>query len=207
MKYIFLIIATILLLFLVLYNPRPLTKLDKVIMSVNLEEKYSPYMNVGCFEGEARPRHATGVQASHCSCLVVKICNEMGVKILQPPEVPQKHLADKQLKWLNREEGRKHGWIKITESSPERQQIANDLSEKGHVVITGIRITPNTNGHIAVVRPSQRPKLNIDAYGPDVITSSRPNSYAESVYEDFKHWNIELGKTEHLMEYFYNKKV
>lgn len=205
-KLVFLIVIVLIFIF---YPSTKMTTLDKVLAEINLDTKFAPQYNVWCSNGEATYNKRTKVSTSHCSCFVSYICKKLNIVIPSPPEYSQYHLATKQLKWLNTQIAKEHGWEKINQNIPDVYYEAIRLANKGHLVLVGIKQTHYTNGHISVVRPSSKLSYFIQHDGPDVITAGTINSYSMSMKEDFKLDILDLKVPINLydkLEFYYNTK-
>lgn len=203
-KLIFLIMIILIFIF---YPSTKFTTLDKVLAEINLDTKFVPTYNVWCSSGDATHSKKTKVKTSHCSCFVSYICKKLNLVIPSPPEYSQYHLATKQIQWLNTDDATKHGWCKIEQNIPELYYEAVRLANRGHLVLVGIKQTHYTNGHIAIVRPSNKLKYFITNDGPDVITSGIVNSYSTSMKEDFKLYQKVPINLYDKLEFYYNEKI
>ncbi len=118
---------------------------------------------------------------THCSAFAAAACERLGIELLRPPEHGQKNLANAQHDWLaGRGEG--FGWRAVP--SPFEAQ---DLANGGQVVAVVYRNPdPNKSGHIALVRPSDKPAALIQAEGPQIIQAGGTNHASTSVKIGFR---------------------
>ena len=203
-KLIFLIVMILIFIY---YPSTKMTTLDKVLAEINLETQFAPQYNVWCSSGDATYNKRTKVSTSHCSCFISYICKQLNIVIPSPPEYSQYHLATKQLKWLNTQTAKEHGWERIDKNIPDVYYEAVRLANKGHLVLIGLKQTHYTNGHISIVRPSNKLSYFIKHDGPDVITSGTINSYSMSMKEDFKlDLKVPINLYDNL-EFYFNTKL
>jgi hypothetical protein len=116
------------------------------------------------------------VAKTHCSAFAAAACERLGIYLLRPPEHAQKNLANAQFHWLA-EAGLEQGWAPV-DSPFQAQQLANE----GQMVV-GVFLNPNPakSGHIALVRPSDKPTIVIQTEGPQIIQAGRTNHASTSV--------------------------
>jgi hypothetical protein len=119
---------------------------------------------------------------SHCSAFVAATCERLGIYILRPPEHGQVHLATAQADWL-RQEGGRFGWKRV--DSPA---TAQELANQGKVVVAAFGSQdPDKPGHIALVRPFEKPASLLDSEGPQVTQAGMENAASASLKEGFRH--------------------
>lgn len=198
------ILIPIIIIFIFIPYTKPLTKVEQELANIDLDTKWVPGYNVACNSGNILPDKSTTVKSSHCSCLVASICKKLGVEIPSVPKYSQYHLADNQLKWLNTLESGKYGWYKITEPVPECYVNANKKAQEGKLVIAGIYEDEKTNGHISIVRPTDRLEYFLKRDGPIVVASSIPNTYASTLVDEFKLNNKDFQHLNGRVMFFYN---
>jgi hypothetical protein len=111
---------------------------------------------------------------THCSAFVASVAKTLGIYILRPPEHSATLLANAQLDWL--ESGpAASGWRPIGDAA-SAQAAAN----QGDLVVACYRNHKSDRpGHIAIVRPSDRPSSAIAADGPEV-TQAGLHNYRET---------------------------
>jgi hypothetical protein len=183
---------------------RLMTTLD----SYDLENKWIPENNVKCLSGDIAPVGSTFAKTSHCSCFVYRVCKDLNVKMIGTEEgYSQYKLATNQLQWLNSNEAKKEGWKKIEGSVPDIYLKANREAVAGNLVIAGIEDDDDVLGHISIIRPSTRENFLIKRDGPDTIASSKVNSHAVFLRDDFLFTNKDMEKFENRLQIFSNSNV
>ena len=95
----------------------------------------------------------------------------------------QQVLANAQADWLSGAAGRKAGWQPVADMR-EAQRLAN----RGDLVLVVFQ-NPNTHkpGHIAIVRPSEKPLRALQENGPQIIPAGQENYTSTSVRMGFQH--------------------
>lgn len=118
---------------------------------------------------------------TYCSAFVASACDRLKLEILRPPAHGQKNLANAQYKWLS-DSGKALGWS-LVGSPYQAQHLANE----GQVVVVIFR-NPNSrkSGHIALVRPSDKPDSRIHAEGPQIVQAGGANYASTSVAVGFQ---------------------
>jgi hypothetical protein len=120
--------------------------------------------------------------STHCSSFVAAVADRLGVYLLRPPEYRQDLLANAQVRWLN-EQGRKLGWRELT-SYVEAQAAAN----RGELVLEAVENpNPHKPGHIAIIRPSEKTRAQLDREGPQETQAGTQNAVSISTAEGFRH--------------------
>jgi hypothetical protein len=129
---------------------------------------------------------------THCSAFAAAVAERVGAYLLHPPEHPQQWLANAQERWLN--SAAAAGWKKLgLLSDPGTSLYAVAQANLGKLVVAIYfqppRITPHgpeeRSGHIAIVRPSEKPPALIEREGPDVIQASTHNHRSIALREGF----------------------
>lgn len=111
---------------------------------------------------------------THCSAFVASVAKRLGIYILRPPEHSATLLANAQLDWLESAPANS-GWRSI--GTAEAAQAA---ANAGDFVVACYRNHKSDRpGHIAVVRPSDRPMSAIVADGP-AITQAGLHNYRDT---------------------------
>jgi hypothetical protein len=130
-------------------------------------------------EPDGRPETTEG-KHTHCSAFVASTAKKLGVYILRPPEHGQTLLANAQYDWLA-DEGQKHGWHEI-HGGLHAQQSANggDL-----VVATYHNHHDDKPGHIAIIRPSEKSRREIEQEGPQIIQAGGTNYTSTTLKRGF----------------------
>lgn len=202
------IILFLVILISIMMTPQKITKMERVLLKFNLDDKWSSGYNVQCSTGYGKHNKSTTVKTSHCSCFIASLCDILGFYIPSPPEYSQFHLADKQLDWLSSNEGIREGWIDIDVSLPEKYIKAQKLANKGYFVIAGVTHDDNINGHIGVVRPYTNVNYNIiSKRGPIIMASSVPNTYASYLDDEFRLNEKMFQHIKGRIKFFYNKRI
>jgi hypothetical protein len=108
---------------------------------------------------------------THCSAFAAAAAKKLGVYLLRPPEHGQLLLSNAQAKWLDDDAGRKAGWRKVVD-----MRKAQWLANQGQLVVV-VYQNPDRNlpGHIAIVRPSEKPASVLDENGPELIQAGEHN--------------------------------
>ncbi len=119
---------------------------------------------------------------THCSAFVAAACERLGIELLHPPEHGQKNLANAQFRWLVAH-GAEAGWRGVA-TPLEAQRLANE----GLVVaVAHHNPNPRKSGHIALVRPSDKPVALIRSEGPQIIQAGGTNASSIPLRKGFKH--------------------
>jgi hypothetical protein len=113
--------------------------------------------------GEPDQNRPDGLEeATHCSAFVGAIARRLGIYVLRPPEHPQELLASAQVRWMA-SDGAKFGW-RVLDGAGEAQGRAN----QGDLVLEAFENpNPHRPGHIAIVRPSEKTRAELDRDGPE----------------------------------------
>lgn len=119
--------------------------------------------------GGSGPNMTAGT-SSHCSAFAAAVAKMLGVYILGQPDASDINLANNQADWLATNTA---GWFNIP-SMTMAQQMANT----GFLVVASYK-SSSGSGHIAVLRPSNRPANSINANGPEECQSGDYN-YADT---------------------------
>lgn len=203
---IFILIISI-LTFPIFFNDKQ-RKLITILDSYDLENKWIPESNVKCLSGDIAPEGSTFAKSSHCSCFVYRVCKDLNVKMIGTEDgYSQYKLATNQLQWLNSDEAKKYGWKKIEGSVEDIYVKANKEACAGNLVIAGIEDDEDVLGHISIVRPSNRENFLIIRDGPDTIASSKVNSRAVFLRDDFLFTNKDMEKFENRLQIFSNSRI
>lgn len=119
--------------------------------------------------------------ATHCSAFVAAMAEQLGVYVLRPPQHRQELLANAQMRWL-RDQGAAHGWRPIV-SYVQAQQSAN----RGDLVLEAFKNPdPHKPGHIAIVRPSDKPSAELDRDGPQETQAGEQNALSITTAAGFR---------------------
>ena len=133
--------------------------------------------------GEADRPEPGGYEAkTHCSAFVAAMAMRLNVYVLRPPEHAQELLANAQLQWL-RDDGAEEGWRTLA-SDVDAQTAAN----RGELVLEAFENpNPHKPGHIAIVRPSEMTRAELDRDGPLETQAGEQNAFSVTTAEGFRH--------------------
>jgi hypothetical protein len=119
---------------------------------------------------------------THCSAFVAAMAERLGVYVLRPPEHRQELLANAQMRWL-RDHGADEGWRTLA-SYVEAQEAAN----RGELVVEALENpNPHRPGHIAIVRPSDKTRPQLDRDGPQETQAGEQNALSTTTAAGFRH--------------------
>ena len=150
---------------------------------------------------------------THCSAFAAAVADRLGVYILRPPEHGQMWLANAQEQWLNGAPGGRTaasaarwgriGYLRDPGASDRAVAVAN----QGHLVVASYFQPPvegrQRSGHIAIVRPSDKPPERIAENGPDVTQAGGQNWLRVALRKGFAAHRA--GWNEGTIEYFWNQ--
>jgi hypothetical protein len=122
-------------------------------------------------------------QSTHCSAFAAAVGKRLGVYMLRPPEHGQVLLSNAQADWFSAAEGRQAGWRELS-SAREAQAFAN---RGGLVVMVYQSPDPHRPGHIAIVRPAERPEHLLEENGPEITQAGTKNYVKTSAKVGFLH--------------------
>lgn len=119
---------------------------------------------------------------THCSAFVAAMTERLGIYVLRPPQHRQELLANAQMRWL-RDHGAEHGWRALG-SYVEAQSAAND----GKLVLEAFE-NPDRHkpGHIAIVRPTEKTRAELDRDGPQETQAGERNAISTTTAAGFRH--------------------
>jgi hypothetical protein len=114
---------------------------------------------------------------THCSAFAAAAAKKMGIYMLRPPEHGQALLANAQAKWLSSEEAQRDGWQKVA-GAEEAQAEAN----RGNLMVV-VFANPDKHepGHVAIVRPSEKSRRELEHDGPQIIQAGQHNHVSTMV--------------------------
>ena len=128
---------------------------------------------------DGKPEPAEG-KHTHCSAFVAAAAKKLGVYILRPPEHGQVLLANAQYDWLE-SAGASQGWRSLTDG--EQAQLA---ANRGELVVATYRNHRDSKpGHIAIVRPGNKPRREIELEGPQITQAGGSNYTSTSLKRGF----------------------
>ncbi len=129
---------------------------------------------------------------THCSAFVASAAKELGIYLLRPPEHKAALLANAQFAWLASTDGAAAGW-RLLDGAEEAQRSAN----AGEFVVAVYRNhKPDRPGHIAIVRPSEKPQSEIAVDGPQITQAGGHNHRETTLREGFAGHPSAWGKKE-----------
>ncbi|HTS27900.1 MAG TPA: hypothetical protein VMH81_18625 [Bryobacteraceae bacterium] len=110
-------------------------------------------------------------QSTHCSAFAAAVGKRLGVYLLRPPEHGQVLLANAQAEWFRSPGGRQIGWRPVRDA-----RAAQSLANRGNLVVVVYESPdPHRPGHIAIVRPAERPTRLLDENGPEITQAGQKN--------------------------------
>jgi hypothetical protein len=126
---------------------------------------------------------------THCSAFAAAMAEHLQIYVLRPPQHKQELLANAQMRWLS-EHGDEEGWRTL--GSPVDAQIA---ANRGELVLEAFENPdPHRPGHIAIVRPSEKTRGELDRDGPQETQAGEQNAISTTTAVGFRH---HLGAWEH----------
>ncbi len=148
--------------------------LKEFYLSLHVEDLWLSGQHVNWQTGEPDDPSAEQDIHTHCSAFVAAACAKRNVYILRPPDHSIQLLANAQYDWLQSNEAKKMGWVKIeSEEVYEKSQV---LANKGYfVVATCKNKDPKLPGHIALVRPAEITTDQLAESGPMLISVGTHN--------------------------------
>ena len=152
-------------------------KLSKLLDSVHLDKYWLKGYNVDWLTGASISKGG----ATHCSAFAASFADKLGVYFLRPPQHVQTLLANAQCKWLATDSAKGLGWTKVA-----TQLEAQNLANKGYLVLVGYQNpSPNSSGHMAVLRPYIKTLTLLQQEGPQEAQSGDINSNNIAVKNGF----------------------
>jgi hypothetical protein len=163
--------------------PGPITeggrRLAALLDGMNVEALWQHGYRIDWRTGVAESLlETTAGNHTHCSAFAAAVAERLGVYLLHPPEHGQNWLANAQERWLDSPHA--VGWNRIGAlADPGVSLRAVALANQGNLVVAVYFQPPEPGqelpGHIAVVRPSDKPPALIESEGPDVIQAGVHN--------------------------------
>ncbi len=125
---------------------------------------------------------------THCSAFVAALAERVRIYVLRPPRHRQQLLANAQMRWL-RDYGAEFGW-RVLDAYIGAQAAAN----RGELVLKAFENPdPHRPGHIAILRPSDKTRFEIDRDGPQQTQAGEQNALSITTAAGFRHhrgaWN------------------
>ncbi len=168
-------------------------KLNDFLDGLEVTKKWLPNRYVEWTTGTPLGRYRGGY-GTHCSTFVAAAASKLGVYILRPPDQAGL-LANAQYRWLHNQ-GAKYGWAAV-DSHVTAQKIAN---QGCLVVISYANPNKRRPGHIAIVRPSDKSKDEINTKGPQIIQAGQKNYNSTTLSKGFR--NHQTAFRKHKMAYY-----
>jgi hypothetical protein len=129
-----------------------------------------------------QPTLGTRAKATHCSAFVAAAAARLDVYVLRPPDHSEDLLANAQLRWL-RDAPAASGWRSLAD--PVAAQAAANL---GDLVVEAFENpNPHRPGHIAIVRPSEQSRTDLDRDGPRETQAGETNALDTFTALGFRH--------------------
>jgi len=151
------------------------------IDSLDVEQNWPAGMHVHWETGkpDGKPETSAG-RHTHCSAFVAAAAKRLGIYILRPPEHSQILLANAQYEWLE-SDGARRGWQPLPDGF-----AAQEAANAGRFVVATYRNRHDDKpGHIAIVRPSDKPREGIRSEGPQVTQAGGTNYRSTSLRQGF----------------------
>jgi hypothetical protein len=121
--------------------------------------------------------------STHCSAFAAAVGKKLGVYMLRPPEHGQVLLANAQAEWFHAPAGREAGWHEL----PDARDAQSHANRGNLVVMVYESADPHKPGHIAIVRPAERPEHLLEENGPEIIQAGQKNYLKTSAKVGFLH--------------------
>ena len=192
-------------------------RLGRLLDRTNVEALWQAGFPIDWRTGETiGPRNPAPGGHTHCSAFAAAVADQMGIYLLRPSEHGQQWLANAQEEWLNgigherAMRARDAGWLRIGTLSTEGvSERAIARANAGHLVVA-VYFQPPVDGktragHIAIVRPSEKPESLVRAEGPDVIQAGAHNHRLVALKDGFA--DHKAGWRNGTIEYFRNRKA
>jgi hypothetical protein len=157
-------------------------RLARFLDASKVTQLWQPGWHVDWQTGESDRSMPGGPEAkTHCSAFVAAMADRLGVYVLRPPQHPQNLLANAQMRWL-REHGAAQGWRRLP--SDEAAQAA---ANQGELVLEAFENpNPHRPGHIAIVRPSEKTRAELDREGPQDTQAGTHNALSTTTAAGFR---------------------
>ena len=148
--------------------------LKEFYLSLHVEDLWLSGQHVNWQTGEPDDPSAEQDIHTHCSAFVAAACAKKNIYILRPPDHSIQLLANAQYDWLQSNEAKKIGWIKIEPDGVyEKSQV---LANKGYLVVATCKNKdPKLPGHIGLVRPAEITTDQLAESGPMLISAGTHN--------------------------------
>jgi hypothetical protein len=157
-------------------------RLRQFLDSSGVENLWQAGIHVVWDTGKPDPHRPAGrPSATHCSAFAAAMAKRLDIYVLRPPEHSQALLANAQMGWLGKDGG-ESGWRELP-SYVEAQEAAN----RGELVLEAFENpNPRKPGHIAILRPSLKTRMMLDAQGPDEAQAGAINALSIDTADGFR---------------------
>jgi len=148
-------------------------RLLELLDGTNVESLWLAHQHINWESGESDKGadYAGPAMSTHCSAFAAAVGKKVGVYMLRPPEHGQVLLANAQAEWFHSNDGRQAGWRELS-NARDAQTLAN---QGNLVVIVYESPDPHRPGHIAIVRPANRPARLLEENGPEITQAGTKN--------------------------------
>jgi hypothetical protein len=158
-------------------------RLEQFLDTSGVDHLWRSGWHVDWRTGATNRKEPGGPEAkTHCSAFAAAMAERLRIYVLRPPQHKQELLANAQMRWL-REHGPEHGWQALA-SAAEAQTAAN----QGQLVLEAFENpNPHKAGHIAIVRPSEKTRAELDRDGPQETQAGEQNAISTTTAAGFQH--------------------
>jgi hypothetical protein len=158
-------------------------QLEQFLDSSEVDHLWRPGWHVDWRTGVVDRDEPGGREAkTHCSAFVAAMAARAHIYVLRPPQHRQGLLANAQMRWL-RDSGAEAGWQSLP--SPTAAQAA---ANRGELVLEAYENPdPHRPGHIAIVRPSEKTRAELDRDGPQETQAGARNALSTTTATGFRH--------------------
>jgi hypothetical protein len=148
------------------------TNLAIALDRMNVEVHWPAHEHVNWETGDPdRGGENEGPGHTHCSAFAAAAAKRLGVYLLRPPEHGQRLLANAQFRWLVSKEAIDKGWTPV--HSPREAQFR---ANRGELVLVAFANPDSSKpGHVAIVRPSEKPSPDFEHDGPQIVQAGTHN--------------------------------
>ncbi len=160
-------------------------RLLEILDGMNVEALWLAHEHVNWETGEPDKvaDYAGPAQSTHCSAFAAAVGKRLVVYMLRPPDHGQVLLSNAQADWFAAAGGKGAGWREVS-TAREAQQFAN----RGLLVVMVYQSPdPHRPGHIAIVRPAERPERLLEENGPEITQAGTKNYAKTSAKVGFLH--------------------
>jgi len=155
-------------------------RLARFLNATGVDHRWLAGYHVDWLTGEATV--GTSEKATHCSAFVAAAAARLDVYVLRPPDHTEDLLANAQLRWL-RDAPTASGWRALPD--PVAAQAA---ANRGDLVLEAFENpNPHRPGHIAIVRPSEQSRADLDRDGPRETQAGETNALDTFTALGFRH--------------------